>query len=580
MPDHLRRKLAGMAAHDADPAPYQVVARRFRPRTFGEVVGQEVILQSLRSALQSGRIPHALLFSGSRGVGKTTLARIFARCLNCQRGPTAEPCDRCDLCRSILDGSNTDVVEMDAASNNSVEDVRALRESVGFVAMRSRFRVFILDEAHMLSKAAFNAFLKTLEEPPPNVVFVLATTELGKIPETIRSRCQVLQFRRVNDADIAARLRMIADAEQVALPDAVLEEIAASCRGGMRDAETALERVLPVARELGSKFDLAAFRDLVQRVGVDRAVDVAAELLQGRPGAALAFAAELQQSGADEREALGDLLEVLRWCLLLKVDGPDSGLVPATGGLRQRLVALAEACDEPALEAAIQAAILGRDRLRRLEDRAIVLELTLVRIAGVGRLRPLADLLAEVRSGAAAVPARAPAAPPVRGAAGARPTAPATPATPAPPPGAPPAGDLRGSLLQQLGSSRQLLKATLELCTFHGPDGNGIVRVKLDSDRRMHRDRLASPGVQQEVRELIAETLGKTVQVAFDVAGGGNGGPDPQTPRSAAPPVGPAAQRVIGRFGGRVVARNPEDRAPPSAPAGAEDGPPPDSPDP
>jgi DNA polymerase-3 subunit gamma/tau len=165
-------------------------------------------------------------------------------------------------------------MEIDAASNNAVDDVRRLRESVGFATMTSRYRVVILDEAHMMTKSAFNAFLKTLEEPPPRVVFVLATTELHKVPETIRSRCQVLLFRRVGEQDLQKRLRTIADREQVAIPDDVLAEIAAAVRGGVRDAETALERVLPLARELGAKFDLAAYRTLVARVGIDATIGV------------------------------------------------------------------------------------------------------------------------------------------------------------------------------------------------------------------------------------------------------------------------------------------------------------------
>ena len=188
-------------------APYQVVARRFRPKAFGEMVGQDAIQSTLRAELAGGRVPHAFLFAGSRGVGKTTTARILARCLNCEKGPTVEPCGTCSLCVSILDGSNPDVIEVDAASHNGVDDVRALRDRVAFAAMRSRYKVYILDEAHMLSKGAWNALLKTLEEPPPGVVFVLATTELHKVPDTIRSRCQVLHFRRIGDTDIKTRPR-------------------------------------------------------------------------------------------------------------------------------------------------------------------------------------------------------------------------------------------------------------------------------------------------------------------------------------------------------------------------------------
>ncbi len=560
----------------AGAEPYQVVARRFRPRTFGEVVGQEPILNSLRASLKSGKIPHAYLFAGSRGVGKTTLARILARCLNCEQGPTPEPCGTCELCRSILDGSNTDVVEIDAASNNGVDDVRVLRESVGFAAMRSRYKVYILDEVHMLSKPAFNALLKTLEEPPPNVVFVLATTELHKVLETIRSRCQVLLFRRVGEPDIVERLRMIAAQDGVNLPDEVLEEIATQSRGGMRDAETALERVLPVARDAGGTLDLAAYRGLVQRVGADRAVEVATALLAGQPGPALHFAAELRQSGVDEREALGELIEVLRWSLLLKVDGADTALVTAGGALRPRLQALADAAEAHALEAAIQAGVLGRDRLRRLDDRAAVVELTLVRMAQAGRLPTLAALLAEVRGGGLPGPQAV-----------ALPAAKAQAAAGAPPPvpGAPARDDgLRAAALARLGNSHQLLRATLELCQVRGPDGQGRIAVRLDTERQMHKDRLASPGVQQEIKALFEGALGQPCALSFEIAGQGT--PPPRGTGTGAPAAGTAipppteaANRVLGRFGGRVVAHNPEDRRRPEpAPADATETPP-DDPD-
>jgi DNA polymerase-3 subunit gamma/tau len=535
--------------------PYQVVARRFRPRTFADVVGQDAILASLRSTLTSQQIPHAFLFSGSRGVGKTTLARILARCLNCERGPTPDPCGTCELCRSILDGSNTDVVEIDAASNNKVEDVRALRESVGFVAMQSRYRVYILDEAHMMSRAAFNAFLKTLEEPPPNVVFVLATTELQKVPETVRSRCQVMIFRRIEDADVCQRLRMIADADGVPVADAVLQEIAAACRGGMRDAETELERVLPVAREQGGTFDVAGYRQLTHRIGLDRAIEVAAALLRAEPAPALKFATELRESGSDEREALGELVEVLRWCLLLKVDGAASGLVPVAGSQRQRLQELAASASEPALEAAIQAGILGRQRLRALEDRAAVLELSLLRMSAAGRLQSLADLAAEVRGGTAAPPRAA-----VRAAAPA--------AAPVVPAAAPAAASLRAAMLAKLAGQNVNLARTIERCAIEGPDAAGKVSVRLDTDQKVYFDRLSTPGVQQDIRNLVTASLGRPAAVDFQL------GPQAQ-PAASAPAAapagepGPRARAAMGMFGGRIVAVNPEDR--PAPPAGGDE---------
>ncbi|MFK7741137.1 MAG: DNA polymerase III subunit gamma/tau [Planctomycetota bacterium] len=607
---------AAVASDAAENEPYQVVARRFRPQTFTELVGQDDVLQSLRVALTQQRVPHAFVFSGSRGVGKTTSARILARCLNCEKGPTPDPCGVCSSCRSILDGSNPDVIEVDAASNNGVDDVRRLRESVSFATMQSRYRVVILDEAHMMSKAAFNALLKTLEEPPPKVVFVLATTERHKLPDTIQSRCQVLLFKRVGEEDLVKRLRMIAEKEGASIADDVLAEIAGSVRGGVRDAETALERVLPLAREHGDGFDLAAYRTLTARVGTDAVVEVVAELLQGNAKAGLHFAAEMQQHGTDERDVLGEIVEALRWLLLLKVDGKESVLVSASGAMRELLQKLADEADTTRLDAMIGAGLLGRDRLRRLEDRSAVFELALVRMAQAGAMPTLADLLAEVRAGggggtqrSAAGAASPPAAGNHRGAAGGSraggpgsggagfggapartsvrpggraaspppPAAAAAAATPAVPVAS--SEELKARLLNRL-NDRKLLQATLEQCRIEGPSDTGQVVITCESPRKMYRDRLKSPAIEQEVRAAVLECAGRPVQVEFRVsdkptqamvAGAGAGGCSPATggPGAAASPVdvppGERTKRVIKRFGGRVVQIDPPDRVRPVA---------------
>jgi DNA polymerase III subunit gamma/tau len=567
---------------------YQVVARRFRPQTFSELVGQDEVLRSLRSALEQDRVPHSFVFSGSRGVGKTTSARILARCLNCDKGPTPEPCGVCDSCKSILAGNNPDVIEVDAASNNGVDDVRRLRESVSFATMQSRYRVVILDEAHMMSKAAFNAFLKTLEEPPPKVVFVLATTELHRLPDTIRSRCQVLLFKRVGEEDLVKRLHMIAEQDGVTVPEEVLAEIAASVRGGVRDAETALERVLPLARELGQAFDLAAYRTLTSRLGSDAVVEVVTSLMAGDAKSGLHFAHELQQHGTDEREALGEIVDMLRWVLLLRVDGPDSVLVPLTGSVREQVQALAKDADTARLDAMIGAGLLGRDRLRRLEDRSAVFEVALVRMAGAGAMPTLSDLLAEVRSGAfvAAAPAAAPGPRPV----GAPQRAMAPTRDPAAPRGRPagaaesraagahsggpqlaarPTGpvanarELKSRALVLL-ESRKMLQATLELCRVEGPSEQGRVVVTLETERKMHQDRLKSAVIEQEMKQAIRDAAGREVTVEIrigDGAGGStsvSGGDTKPAPPAAKP--GEKAQAVIKKFGGRVVQVNPPDR--------------------
>ena len=594
-----------MAQTGSDPAagggssseqkPYQVVARRFRPQTFDELVGQEEVLRSLRSALEQGRVPHAFVFSGSRGVGKTTSARILARCLNCERGPTPAPCGECASCKSILSGSNPDVIEVDAASNNGVDDVRRLRESVSFATMQSRYRVVILDEAHMMSKAAFNAFLKTLEEPPPKVVFVLATTELHKLPDTIRSRCQVLLFKRVGEEDLQKRLRMIAEQDGVQVPDDVLAEIAASVRGGVRDAETALERVLPLARDLGAGFDLAAYRSLTSRLGTHAVVEVVAALLAGDAKAGLHFANDLQQQGTDEREALGEIIDMLRWVMLLRVDGDDSVLVPLSGSVREQVQELAKNADTARLDAMIGAGLLGRDRLRRLEDRSAVFEVALVRMAAAGAMPTLADLLAEVRSGAlAAVPAAvgprggvassgpssaapqrtfgASAAAPRGGAhaPASRNKAPAgTGPQLAPRPTGPVANaqELKARAMLML-DSRKLLQTTMGFCRVDGPNEAGRVVLTLETTSKMHSDRLRSPAIEQEIKQVIREAAGRDVTVEIRIGdgvggsaavSGGTAGGAVSPPVPAAKP-GEKAQAVIKKFGGRVVQVNPPDR--------------------
>ena len=223
---------------------YQVFALRWRPQRFADVVGQEHVTRPLQNAIREGRVPHAFLLTGARGVGKTTTARILAKALVCEKGPAPEPCNECRFCREVTAGSAIDVVEMDAASNTGIDDVRDLRESLAYAPAAARFKVYIVDEVHMLSKAAFNAFLKTLEEPPPHVKFIFATTELHKVPITIQSRCQRYDFRLLDRAEIVEQLRRIVEAEGIAMSPAALGAVAAAGEGSLRDAESLLEQVV------------------------------------------------------------------------------------------------------------------------------------------------------------------------------------------------------------------------------------------------------------------------------------------------------------------------------------------------
>ncbi|MGE0142929.1 MAG: DNA polymerase III subunit gamma/tau [Planctomycetota bacterium] len=527
--------------------PYQVVARRFRPKSFVELVGQEAVVRSLSSALESGRVPHAFLFSGSRGVGKTTSARILARALNCEVGMSASPCGTCATCVSILAGSNADVVEIDAASHNLVDDIRELCERVGVASMGSRFKVYILDEVHMLTKNAFNAFLKTLEEPPRNVVFILATTELHKVPETVRSRCQLIHFRRIDERDVVARLNELCAHEQVDIDPAVLDEIALSCRGGMRDAESMLERILPLARARQATFDLPAYRELMQRVGLDRAVEVVEHMLDGDARAALAFADEVVGGGSDEREALAEVLDVLRAALLCAVDGAESTLVAIRGALRERVVAIAARAEVGRLDAMIQAGLAGRERIRRTDDRRLVLEVSLVRMAQAGSLPTLAELAAAVASGA---PIEAPSRVPLVAVGGGS-------VAPSPTSAGNDSG-LAARFVARVRQDKPMLVATAAACVLEGPNEAGVVRIRLATPQKMHADRLASPEVIGIFTHALSELCGRPVRLEVSAT------PAAAGPTASAPakPPGPRTQAVLDRFDGDLVQPEPDDGPP------------------
>ena len=239
---------------------YTALYRKFRPLKFADMVGQERITRTLKNQIIAGRVGHAYLFNGGRGTGKTTSAKILARAVNCLNPQNGEPCNECEICKEILDGSLTDVVEMDAASNNSVEDIRSIRDEVNFLPTKAKYRVYIIDEVHMLSIGAFNALLKTLEEPPEHAIFILATTDPQKVPETIISRCQCFSFERISTDMIVERLKYVCNQENILIEDDVLREIAISSDGGMRDA-------LSILDQLSSNTEKITINDVIEHFG-------------------------------------------------------------------------------------------------------------------------------------------------------------------------------------------------------------------------------------------------------------------------------------------------------------------------
>src|SRR5215203_3601146 len=313
---------------------YQVIARKWRPQTFDEVTGQEPITRTLRNAIEHQRLHHAYLFSGARGVGKTTSARLLAKALNCHKAkqPTPTPCrsddpDQCSSCREITESRSIDVQEIDAASNTGVENVReAIIGSVGIAPARDRYKVFIIDEVHMLSTSAFNALLKTIEEPPARVVFIMATTERHKVPETILSRCQQFEFRTIATAKILERLKLIATAEKIEIPEDALREIARTGEGSMRDAQSALDQVISFAGEKITKEDVEMALGVAGADTLKRIID---SIAANKPADAIIAIDDIVMRGHDLRNFCRDLLAHFRDLLVTKVSGNEELLESA-----------------------------------------------------------------------------------------------------------------------------------------------------------------------------------------------------------------------------------------------------------
>ena len=331
---------------------YQVSARKYRPGTFDDVIGQPHVVQTLMNAVSTKRIAHAYLFSGTRGVGKTTVARILAKALNCEQGPTSHPCNTCENCREIVQGNSVDVIEIDGASNTSVDNVREIRENVKFTPFRGQFRVYIIDEVHMLSNSAFNALLKTLEEPPTHVVFIFATTEIHKIPATILSRCQHYNFRRIARTEIIERLRHVAAQDQLTLEEQSFVALARTSEGSMRDALSLLDQAVAYGGKVISHTDLelllgAVPQELVQEL-------IRAIMAQDSP-AALASLANLLDRGHDLRAFCAEVVEHIRNLLVAAV-------VPGTAELR----GLIETSEDDLNQLSMNAKVLTPEQLQEL----------------------------------------------------------------------------------------------------------------------------------------------------------------------------------------------------------------------
>ncbi|WP_396626217.1 DNA polymerase III subunit gamma/tau [Luteitalea sp.] len=424
--------------------PYQVLARKWRPQRFDDVVGQIGVTQTLRNAINRGRIAQSFIFSGARGVGKTTTARILARALNCETGPTADPCGTCDACIEIAEGRDIDVIELDAATHTGVDNVReVIIEGLGISPARDRYKIFIIDEVHMLSNSSFNALLKSVEEPPPHVVFMMATTELHKIPETIRSRSQEFELRTIGARSVAEQLGRIAEAEQLnADPDALLL-LARSGEGSMRDALSAFDQVIAFAGERITAADVASVLGLIGR---DVLMDMADIVADRRAADVFDAVGRLVESGQDLKLVVRELTGLVRDLMVVSLD-PSRLEDPELATDAERLQALAARFSREDLLRAFDVLARAEQDVRYAAQPRYHLEMALLRWIHLGHLAPIAEVLEALGSGRP-MPAGSPA----------RAATPAVtrPSAPTPTPSAAPAS---GSALRRLTESARAASA-------------------------------------------------------------------------------------------------------------------------
>jgi DNA polymerase-3 subunit gamma/tau len=375
---------------------YQVIARKWRPQTFSDLVGQSHVTSTLANAIKNDRVAHAYIFSGARGVGKTTAARILAKALNCAKGPTAEPCGECDSCKEIAAGTSLDVIEIDAASNRGIDQIRELREMVRYAPAASRSKVVLLDEAHMLTSEASNALLKTLEEPPDRVIFVMATTQPEDLADTIRSRSQHFHFRALTFSEITGRLEEIATKEDLKIEPGALAVIARMAEGSLRDALSLLEQARAYCGEVIPDKEV---RELLGVVPEDSLNELVAAIAEGSADRALGLVHTFQKEGRNLQHFCREAIRHMRNLLIARVCGADSDLMAATADQRPALAKAAAQFTEEDLTRFFQILLETDSDLRHKPDPRVHLEMGLLRLINAQRLAPMEELLAELRSG-------------------------------------------------------------------------------------------------------------------------------------------------------------------------------------
>jgi DNA polymerase-3 subunit gamma/tau len=453
---------------------YRVLARKYRPSDFTGLIGQEALVRTLSNAFATGRIAHAFMLTGVRGVGKTTTARIIARALNCigpdgkRTEPTIHPCGVCDACVTIAESRNVDVQEMDAASNNGVDEVRQIIDAVRYAPASSRYKVYILDEVHMLSKPAFNAILKTLEEPPPHVKFIFATTEIRKVPVTVLSRCQRFDLRRIESGELAAYLGQIAAKEKVEIEEGALALIARAAEGSARDALSLLDQA--IAHNESGTITAEIMRGMLGLADRGRVLDLFEKTMGGDVPAALADLGALYDSGADPLAVMQDLMEITHFLTRLKVAPSAQGFFDGASGEAKRAADLAAKLSVPSLTRAWQLLLKGLFEVRDATRPIAACEMALIRLSYAAELPPTDKLVKDILDGGA------------------------VPRGPAPSGGAPSGGG-RGPVASAVAQPRAVAQAVADtapvmrgledIALLAGKKGAPVLKVHIENDMHL-----------------------------------------------------------------------------------------------